>query len=108
METRGATKGERGQMKIGDTFTDGNLKFKVIGFASGYPVSEFIGFTDKITEEPVKEEQEEITEKPVKEEITEETVNYEDMQYAQLKKICAEKGISAKGSKQDLVDRLRG
>lgn len=102
METRGATKGERGQMKIGDTFTDGNLKFKVIGFASGYPVSEFIGFTDKITEEPV------ITEKPVKEEITEETVNYEDMQYAQLKKICAEKGISAKGSKQDLVDRLRG
>lgn len=99
METRGATKGERGQMKIGETFTDGNLKFKVIGFASGYPVSEFIGFTDKIIEEPVKEEQEE---------IIEETVNYEDMQYAQLKKICAEKGISAKGSKQDLVDRLRG
>jgi hypothetical protein len=91
-------------MKIGETFIDGNRKFEVVGFASGYPVSQFIGLAD----EPVKEEftAEPVKAEPVKEEITK--PNYEDMQYAQLKKLCAEKGLSAKGSKQDLVDRLRG
>lgn len=86
-------------MKIGDTFTDGNRKFECIGFASGYPVSKFIGFT----KEDVKPEdtKEEITAEPVKD-------GYEDMQYSELKKLCAKKGISAKGSKQDLIDRLRG
>lgn len=88
-------------MKIGETFIDGNRKFEVVGFASGYPVSKYIG------EQPT---QIEIftSEKEEKAEVTTPDVNYEDMQYAQLKKLCAEKGLSAKGSKQDLVDRLRG
>ena len=99
-------KGERGSMKIGEIFTEGKRKFEVIGFASGYPVSKFIGFsTDEpkqieiFTDEPVNEK---------KEEITQADVNYEEMQYSQLKQMCAQKGISAKGSKQDLIDRLRG
>lgn len=95
-------KGERGSMKIGEIFTEGNRKFEVIGFASGYPVSKFIGFS---TDEP--KQMEIFTDEPVNKEPKAD-VNYEEMQYSQLKQMCAQKGISAKGSKQDLIDRLRG
>lgn len=90
-------------MKIGEIFTDGNRQFEVVGFASGYPVSKFIGFTDEEVNAEVKPEEikEEITAEPVKD-------DYDEMQYSQLKQLCAKKGISAKGSKQDLIDRLRG
>jgi len=101
-------KGERGSMKIGEIITDGNRKLEVIGFASGYPVSKFIGF---VTDEPKQMEiftEPEVKEEPKKEEITQADVNYEEMQYSQLKQMCAQKGISAKGSKQDLINRLRG
>ena len=34
--------------------------------------------------------------------------DYESMQYATLKKMCAEKGLDAKGTKADLIARLEG
>ena len=93
-------------MKIGDIFTDENRRYEVVGFASDMPVAKFIGFaqeefTDDLVKAGIEEVKPVITAEPVKD-------NYEDMQYAQLKKLCAEKGVSAKGSKQDLIDRLRG
>ena len=91
-------------MKIGEIFTDENRKYEVVGFASDMPVSKFVGYTEDaelFTDDLEKATEEKTTEDPGKD-------NYEDMQYAQLKKICAEKGVSAKGSKQDLIDRLRG
>lgn len=87
-------------MKIGEIFTDEDgRKYEVIGFASGYPVSKYIG------EQPT---QIEIFTSKKEEKAATPDVNYEDMQYSELKKLCAQRGVSAKGSKQDLVDRLRG
>lgn len=85
---------------LGDIFVDGNRKFKIIGNDGRYPVSQFIGFVgkDELTEE-VKTE----TVNDIKVEI-----NYEEIPYAELKKECAKRGLSAKGSKPDLINRLKG
>ena len=40
------------------------------------------------------------------EEVKEEKPDYMSMPYAALKKMCAEKGLDAKGSKADLIARL--
>jgi len=34
--------------------------------------------------------------------------DYDSMQYASLKKLCAERGLDAKGSKSELIARLEG
>ena len=34
--------------------------------------------------------------------------NYNSMPYASLKKLCAERGLNAKGTKEDLIARLEG
>jgi len=81
-------------VKIGDTFTEDGLIYSVIAHDGENFVSKLVGFEK---EEPVKDE-------PVKEE----SKDYDGMQYSQLKQLCASKGLSAKGSKQELIDRLRG
>lgn len=73
-------------LKIGDTFNDFGLTYKVTK-------------VDGERYESVR-----VDNPPLTPSIT----SYNDMPYAQLKKICSEKGISAKGSKEELIARLEG
>ena len=86
-------------MKVGDTFEDGGVMHKVLAVVGenyeSIVIDEPKVFT--IVEEPKKE----VAEK--KEEIAE---DYLSMPYAQLKKLCADRGLDAKGSKADLIARL--
>lgn len=85
-------------LKIGDTFEDGGVLHKVIGQNDSGLICQVIdGAIVKPKEEVVEE---------VKEVVAEE--DYESMLYSQLKKLCAEKGLDARGSKADLIERLRG
>lgn len=91
-------------LKVGDTFDDGGNTYKVLKVVGeNYesqlvktgPVGFFNGQSEEVQE--VKED--------VKEEVKE---DYSDIPYAQLKKLCAEKGLDATGSKKDLIARLEG
>ena len=88
-------------LKVGDTFDDGGNTYKVLkvdgeryesALVKTGPVEFF-----RSTKEVVKEE--------VKEEVAE---DLNSVPYAQLKKMCAEKGLDATGSKVDLIARLEG
>ena len=83
-------------LKVGDTFVDDGLTYRVTKVVGANYESEWVQKTAPIT--PVIEE-------PKTEEVQE---DYESMQYAQLKKLCAEKGLDAKGTKSDLIARLEG
>jgi len=81
-------------MKIGDTFIEGGVMHKIIGENDSGLIAQVIdGDIVKTTEE--KEE-------------TEEVSDYESMPYAQLKKLCADRGLDATGKKADLIARLEG
>lgn len=81
-------------LKVGETFTDGGYTYKVTKVIGDNYESEWVGETSpKLTFAEVKEE--------VKE-------DYSSIPYAQLKKMCAEKGLDATGSKADLIARLEG
>lgn len=80
-------------MKVGDTFEDGGVLHKVLEVVGENYISKVID-----EEVPVK----------VVEEVKEDKVDYESMAYAQLKKLCAERGLEAKGTKADLIARLEG
>ena len=80
-------------MKVGDTFEDGGVMHKVLALVGENYISEVID--------------EEVPLKPT-EEVVEEKTDLESLQYAQLKKMCAEKGLDAKGTKADLIARLEG
>lgn len=87
-------------LKVGETYLEGNLVYKVTKV-----VSEEIyegTWTGETSSKPssVKQPKEE-----VKEEVKE---DYLSMPYAQLKKLCAEKGLDATGKKEDLIARLEG
>jgi len=86
-------------LKVGDTFKDGRFTYRVKNVLdNGMYESEMV--------EDIKELKfTEVKEKVV---IKEEMVDYRSMPYAQLKKMCAEKGLDATGSKVDLVARLEG
>lgn len=90
-------------LKVGDTYLEGKLVYKIVGVVDadrGIYSGEWTGETlSSLPEENTEE---------VKEEITEERVDYMAMQYAQLKKLCAERGLNAVGSKADLIARLEG
>ena len=73
-------------LKVGDTFTDEGLTYRVTKVVGDNYESEWVGETSPVTP----------------------SIDYNAMPYAELKKICAEKGLSAKGSKTDLVSRLEG
>ena len=83
-------------LKIGDTFEDGGVLHKVIGINDSGVISQVIdGDIVKATKEEVKEE------------VAEET-DYAELPYAQLKKLCADRGLDATGKKSDLIARLEG
>lgn len=89
-------------LKVGDTFTDNGLIYRITGIhCLGYYISELVGKAGSGVE-TLKNE----TEERPKEEPKETTL--EDMSYNDLKKLAKEKGVSAKGSKEEVVERLKG
>ena len=85
-------------MKVGDTFEDGGVMHEVLEVVGKNYISKVI---DKPIVLTAKEE--------VKEEVkVEEKTDYEYLPYAQLKKLCADKGLDATGKKADLIARLEG
>ena len=98
-------------LKIGDTFTDNGLIYRITGIhCLGYYISELVGKAGSGVETLKNETEErpnETEERPKETEEPKETT-LEDMSYNDLKKLAKEKGVSAKGSKEDLIERLRG
>ena len=98
-------------LKIGDTFTDNGLIYRITGIhCLGYYISELVGKAGSGVETLKNETEErpkETEERPTETEEPKETA-LEDMPYNDLKKLAKEKGVSAKGSKEDLIERLRG
>ena len=82
-------------LKVGDTFDDCGMTYKVTKVVGENYESIWVGATSPV--DPVKADVK--TEK-----VTEE--DYLSMPYAQLKKLCADRGLDAKGSKADLIARL--
>ena len=89
-------------LKVGQTYLEGDMVYKLVKVLDdGRYEATWTGATPSeplAVKEPKKEE--------VKEEVTEEKVDYLSMPYAQLKKLCADRGLDAKGSKADLIARL--
>ena len=82
-------------LKVGDTFVDEGMTYKVTKVVGENYESTWVGATSPTA--PV------FTESDVK---TEDEDDYQSMPYAQLKKLCADRGLDAKGSKSDLIARL--
>ena len=81
-------------LKVGDTFEDGGFTYEVTKVVSDELYeSKWVG--DSLPTAPV------ITDAAIK-------TDYNSLPYAQLKKLCAERGLNAIGSKADLVSRLEG
>jgi len=87
------------ELKVGDIILEGKLVYRVTKVVGDKAEAEWTGETSSASSE--------ITEANVETETTDE-VDYSSLQYAQLKKMCAEKGLDAKGSKADLIARLEG
>lgn len=89
-------------LKVGDTFEDGGVQHKVLAVVGEDYISQVIegsiGFS-LAKEEPQEE---------VVEEVVESTDDYTELPYAQLKKLCADRGLDATGKKTDLIARLEG
>lgn len=90
-------------LKVGETYLEGNLVYKVVRvIGDGRYEGTWTGETSSkpsSVEEPKKE---------VKEEVKDEAIDIMSLQYAQLKKMCAERGLDAKGTKSELIARLEG
>ena len=87
-------------LKVGDTFEDGGMIYKVTKVVGERYESTWTGEISSKTlfvEQPKKE--------VVKEEPKE---DLSSVPYAKLKKMWADKGLDAKGSKEDLIARLEG
>ena len=74
-------------LKVGDTFEDGGVTHKILEVVGENYISEVI---DKPKTFTVVQN------------------DYNAIPYAQLKKMCAEKGLDATGTKSDLIARLEG
>lgn len=90
-------------LKVGDRFLEGNLVYevtKVVNNGIYRYESKWTGETSSTAyvEQPKKEIKKEVKE--------DETIDYLSLPYAQLKKLCADRGLDAKGSKADLIARL--
>lgn len=77
-------------LKVGDTFVDYKFTYRVTKVVGENYESELVRETSPSA--PVDDEP--------KDEL-------DTMLYSQLKKMCAENGLDAKGSKVDLIERLR-
>ena len=87
-------------LKVGDTFEDYGRTYKVTKVVGENYESVRVGETSPktlVVEQPKEE---------VKEEVKD--VDLMSLQYAQLKKMCAERGLDAKGTKSELIARLEG
>lgn len=79
-------------LKVGDTFDDNGI-YRVTKVVGENYESVWVGETSPLTL---------VVEQPKEED------DYLSMPYAQLKKLCAEKGLDATGKKSDLIARLEG
>ncbi len=87
-------------LKVGQTYLEGNLVYKVTKVLDdGRYEGTWTGATSS-TPSIVEEPKEEVKE------VVDDKVDYLSMPYAQLKKLCADRGLDAKGSKADLIARL--
>jgi len=89
-------------LKVGQTYHEGDLVYKVVKVLDdGRYEGKWMGETPSVPVSVVepKKEVKEVKKEEVKE-------DYLSMPYAQLKKLCADKGLDAKGSKADLIARL--
>lgn len=86
-------------LKVGDTFDDNENTYKVVKVVGENYESVRVG-VKPLPLSPVADTEEK------KEVVAEE--DYESMLYSQLKKLCAEKGLDARGTKADLIARLEG
>ena len=87
-------------LKVGETYLEGNLVYKVTEVLGD---GRYVGsWTGEIQSAPIS------VEKPKIQEVVDTKPDYSSMQYAQLKKLCAERGLDATGKKDDLVARLEG
>ncbi len=86
-------------LKIGDIFTDGyGNKYKVKG------IIPFVGYdTENVTE--ITKEDVKIPEAKTEKDNAD---NYEEMSIKELQQLCKDKGLSYRGSKAQVIDRLRG
>lgn len=93
-------------LKVGDTFDDNGI-YRVTKVVGENYESVWVGETSP--KAPVVNNLQKAVEKP-KEEITSNDVDsdYLSMPYAQLKKLCADRGLDATGKKADLIARLEG
>lgn len=84
-------------LKVGDTFEDGGNTYKVLKVVGENYESQLVktGSVDFFYE----------TKEEVKEEVK---TDLSSIPYAQLKKMCADNGLDAKGSKSELIARLEG
>lgn len=78
-------------LKVGDTFDDCGITYRVTKVVGDNYESAWVGVTPPST--VVADSKEE---------------DYLSMPYATLKKLCAEKGLNAVGTKADLIARLEG
>lgn len=81
-------------LKIGDTFEDGGVLHKVIGQNDS-------GLICQVIDGAIVKPKEEVVE-----EVVESMDDYTELPYAQLKKLCADRGLDATGKKTDLIARL--
>ena len=88
-------------LKVGQTYLEGNMVYKVVKVLDD---GRYEGtWTGATSSEPSAVKEPEEVKEVVKKEIKE---DYLSMPYAQLKKLCADRGLDAKGSKADLIARL--
>ena len=83
-------------LKVGDTFDDFGHTYKVTKVVGENYESVRVGATPPLTL---------VVEQPKEEKVKEDFIS---MPYAQLKKLCAERGLDATGKKEDLIARLEG
>lgn len=88
-------------LKVGETFVDGKYLYEIIAIDSqGRYVSSLVGKAGEGAKTPKKAVE------PMVE--VKETKSLDDIPYSELKKLAKEQGVSAKGSKEELIDRLKG
>ena len=87
-------------LKVGDTFVDDGLTYQVTKIVE-------LGYESRLVENAPKLAPKEVVEEAQKVEAVEEE-DYLSLPYAQLKKLCADRGLDATGKKSDLIARLEG
>ena len=87
-------------LKVGDRFLEGNLVYEVVEVVN----NDIYRYSSRWTGETSSTAS---VVQPKKAE-PKETPDYNSMPYAQLKKLCAERGLDATGKKDELVARLEG